>query len=71
MSRTAILASFLLAWAAEAAQKDISGALAIALLALIAVLPVLLIPSSNAAGAEEVADLAVEAGVFGAAEDDQ
>lgn len=34
-----IAASFLLAWAAEAAQKDISGALAIALLALIAVLP--------------------------------
>jgi cation:H+ antiporter len=34
-----VAASFLLAWAAEAAQKDISGALAIALLALIAVLP--------------------------------
>lgn len=34
-----VSASFLLAWAAEAAQKDISGALAIALLALIAVLP--------------------------------
>jgi cation:H+ antiporter len=32
-------ASFLLAWAAEAAQIDVSGALAIALLALIAVLP--------------------------------
>lgn len=37
---TAVVASsFLLAWAAEAAQKDISGALAIAILALIAVLP--------------------------------
>ncbi len=34
-----VAASFLLAWAAEAAQKDISGPLAIALLALIAVLP--------------------------------
>ena len=34
-----VAAAFLLAWAAEAAQKDISGALAIALLALIAVLP--------------------------------
>ncbi|WP_213816876.1 sodium:proton exchanger [Glaciihabitans sp. dw_435] len=34
-----VAASFMLAWAAEAAQKDISGALAIALLALIAVLP--------------------------------
>ncbi|MGN7190408.1 sodium:proton exchanger [Curtobacterium sp. UCD-KPL2560] len=34
-----VAASFLLAWAAEAAQKDIAGALAIALLALIAVLP--------------------------------
>ncbi|MGO3886006.1 MAG: sodium:proton exchanger [Mycetocola sp.] len=34
-----VAASFLLAWAAEAAQKDISGALAVALLALIAVLP--------------------------------
>ncbi|ARC57734.1 hypothetical protein AS850_11690 [Frondihabitans sp. 762G35] len=34
-----VAASFLLAWAAEAAQKDISGALAIAILALIAVLP--------------------------------
>lgn len=34
-----VAASFVLAWAAEAAQKDISGALAIALLALIAVLP--------------------------------
>src|SRR5699024_1007813 len=34
-----VAASFLLAWAAEAAQKDISGALAIALLAVIAVLP--------------------------------
>ncbi|WP_407936969.1 sodium:proton exchanger [Kineosporia babensis] len=32
-------ASFLLAWAAEAAQVDISGGLAIAILALIAVLP--------------------------------
>lgn len=32
-------AAFLLAWAAEAAQKDISGNLALALLALIAVLP--------------------------------
>lgn len=34
-----IAASFLLAWAAEAAQVDVSGGLAIALLALIAVLP--------------------------------
>lgn len=34
-----VAAAFLLAWAAEAAQKDISGTLAIALLALIAVLP--------------------------------
>lgn len=34
-----VAASFLLAWAAEAAQKDISGALAIAILALIGVLP--------------------------------
>lgn len=34
-----VAAAFLLAWAAEAAQMDISGALAIALLALIAVLP--------------------------------
>ncbi|HEU0164900.1 MAG TPA: hypothetical protein VFQ54_07635 [Thermomicrobiales bacterium] len=34
-----VAASFALAWAAEAAQKDISGALAIAILALIAVLP--------------------------------
>ena len=34
-----VAAAFLLAWAAEAVQKDISGALAIALLALIAVLP--------------------------------
>jgi cation:H+ antiporter len=34
-----VAAAFLLAWAAESAQKDISGALAIALLALIAVLP--------------------------------
>ena len=34
-----LAASFLLAWAAEAAQVDISGGLAIALLALIAVLP--------------------------------
>lgn len=34
-----VAAAFLLAWAAEAAQKDISGSLAIALLALIAVLP--------------------------------
>lgn len=34
-----VAAAFLLAWAAEAARKDISGALAIALLALIAVLP--------------------------------
>lgn len=34
-----VSAAFLLAWAAEAAQKDISGTLAIALLALIAVLP--------------------------------
>jgi cation:H+ antiporter len=32
-------AAILLAWAAEAAQMDISGSLAIALLALIAVLP--------------------------------
>lgn len=34
-----VAAAFLLAWAAEAAQKDISGALAIALLAVVAVLP--------------------------------
>lgn len=34
-----VSASFVLCWAAEAAQKDIAGALAIALLALIAVLP--------------------------------
>jgi len=34
-----VAAAFLLAWAAEAAQKDISGPLAIALLAVIAVLP--------------------------------
>jgi cation:H+ antiporter len=34
-----VASSFLLAWAAEAAQKDISGALAIAILAFIAVLP--------------------------------
>jgi cation:H+ antiporter len=34
-----VAASFLLAWAAEAAQRDISGGLAIALLALVAVLP--------------------------------
>ena len=34
-----LAASFLLAWAAEAAQVDISGGLAIAILALIAVLP--------------------------------
>jgi cation:H+ antiporter len=34
-----VAAAFLLAWAAEAARKDISGSLAIALLALIAVLP--------------------------------
>jgi cation:H+ antiporter len=34
-----VSASFLLAWAAEAAQIDVSGGLAIALLALIAVLP--------------------------------
>ncbi|CAN5745948.1 sodium/hydrogen exchanger [soil metagenome] len=34
-----ISASFLLAWAAEAAQIDVSGGLAIAVLALIAVLP--------------------------------
>lgn len=34
-----VAASFLLAWAAEAAQIDISGGLAIAILALIAVLP--------------------------------
>jgi cation:H+ antiporter len=34
-----VAASFILAWAAEAARKDISGALAIAILALIAVLP--------------------------------
>lgn len=34
-----VAASFLLAWAAEAAQKDISGTLAIAILALIAILP--------------------------------
>ena len=34
-----VAAAFLLAWAAEAAQEDTPGALAIALLALIAVLP--------------------------------
>lgn len=34
-----VAASFLLAWAAEAAQRDVSGGLAIAVLALIAVLP--------------------------------
>jgi cation:H+ antiporter len=34
-----VAARFMLAWAAEAAQKDMSGALAIAILALIAVLP--------------------------------
>jgi cation:H+ antiporter len=34
-----VASSFLLAWAAEAAQMDISGGLAIAVLALIAVLP--------------------------------
>jgi cation:H+ antiporter len=34
-----VSASFLLAWAAEAAQVDISGGLAIAILAVIAVLP--------------------------------
>jgi cation:H+ antiporter len=34
-----VAAAFLLAWAAEAAQRDISGSLAIAILALIAVLP--------------------------------
>lgn len=34
-----VAASFVLAWAAEAAQIDVSGGLAIALLALIAVLP--------------------------------
>lgn len=34
-----VAASFLLAWAAEAARLDISGALAIAILAVIAVLP--------------------------------
>src|SRR3954463_10275726 len=34
-----VAASFLLAWAAEAVQVDISGGLAIALLAFIAVLP--------------------------------
>ncbi|MBS2080474.1 sodium:proton exchanger, partial [Mycobacterium tuberculosis] len=34
-----VAASFLLAWAAEAAQIDVSGGLATALLALIAVLP--------------------------------
>ncbi|MDP7704439.1 sodium:proton exchanger [Mycobacterium sp. TY815] len=34
-----VAASFLLAWAAEAAQLDVSGGLAIAVLALIAVLP--------------------------------
>src|ERR1700750_2081647 len=34
-----VAASFLLAWAAEAARLDISGPLAIALLAVIAVLP--------------------------------
>src|SRR5690606_4950726 len=34
-----VAAAFLLCWAAEAAHKDISGSLAIALLAFIAVLP--------------------------------
>ena len=34
-----VAASFLLAWAAEAARLDISGALAIAILAVIAMLP--------------------------------
>lgn len=34
-----VAASFVLAWAAEAVRKDISGALAVALLALVAVLP--------------------------------
>jgi hypothetical protein len=34
-----VTSAFLLAWAAEAAQVDISGSLAIALLALVAVLP--------------------------------
>jgi cation:H+ antiporter len=34
-----VAASFVLAWAAEAAQVDVSGGLAIAVLALIAVLP--------------------------------
>lgn len=34
-----VAASFVLAWAAEAARRDISGPLAIALLALVAVLP--------------------------------
>ena len=34
-----VAASFLLAWAAEAAQIDVSGGLAIAALALVAVLP--------------------------------
>ncbi|MGH3745341.1 MAG: sodium:proton exchanger, partial [Mycobacteriales bacterium] len=34
-----VAASFLLAWAAEAAQLDISGGLAVAILAFIAVLP--------------------------------
>lgn len=34
-----VAASFVLAWAAEAAEMDISGGLAIALLAVIAVLP--------------------------------
>ncbi|TWS20677.1 sodium:proton exchanger [Tsukamurella asaccharolytica] len=34
-----VAASFLLAWAAEAAQMDVSGGLAIAVLALIAILP--------------------------------
>ena len=34
-----VAASFLLAWAAEAAQIDVSGGLAIAVLAVVAVLP--------------------------------
>ena len=34
-----VAASFVLAWAADAARKDISGTLAVALLALVAVLP--------------------------------
>ena len=39
LRRRVVAASFVLAWAAEAAQVDISSGLAVALLAVIAVLP--------------------------------